>query len=77
MSDAAKIPDGHERAICRLGDGEATCAFLTFGGDWLCAKAMADVAATIRSRLAAGSMVAKGDNCSGPPAFDAGAVPHV
>lgn len=76
MSDVVKIPDGHERAVCRLGDGEATCAFLTFGGDWLCAKGMPHVAATIRNRLAIGSMAAKGDNCSGPPAFDSDTVTH-
>ena len=69
MSDIAQIPGGHERSVCRLGDGEATCAFLMFGGGWLCAKAVPGIAATVRGRLAAGTMVAKGDNCSGPPEF--------
>ena len=53
--------------VCGLGNGEKTCAFLLLGaGGMECAK-RSGVEKVIRSRLSAGTMVAKGDNCSGPP----------
>ncbi len=66
---SGEIPNGHELSVCRVGEGDATCAFLTFGSGWLCAKAMPGVMATILGRLDAGTLNAKGDNCSGPPDF--------
>ncbi len=59
----------HLQNVCKLGQGEVVCAFLTSGpGGFTCTKgtSMED---TIRQRLASGSMNAKGDNCSGPPNF--------
>lgn len=72
MADSpAVIPDGYETSVCALGAGEATCAFLTFGGDlpeWRCAKS-SEIEPLIRARLAEGTMAARGDNCSGPPDY--------
>lgn len=63
----------HVVNVCALGQGVACCAFLTHGPTgWTCAKALPAIRATIRVRLAAGSMVAQGDNCSGPPDFRKG-----
>ncbi len=46
---------------CGMGEGERCCAFLVFGGEWLCGRTMPDVRATVRTRLAEGSMTAKYD----------------
>ena len=63
------LPNGHEEKVCKAGCGEATCAFLTAGGDgFRCAKDSV-IEKNIRQRLAEGTMRAKGDNCSGPPDF--------
>ena len=51
--------------VCLLGHGEATCAFLMLGGDGFgCAKGTS-AEATIRARLEAGTMNARGNNCDG------------
>lgn len=67
------VPAGYEEAVCRMGQGEATCSFLTVGpgGNSMygCAKG-SELERTIKQRRAAGSMRAQGDNCSGPPAFE-------
>lgn len=68
MSDG--IPEGHVKAVCRLGQGSETCASLVFGGEWRCAKADPGMEATIRARVAAGKMNAQADNCSGPPGYE-------
>lgn len=63
------VPPEHLDNICKLGQGEAVCAFVGAGADgFSCMKGSA-VDATIRQRIASGSMNAKGDNCSGPPEF--------
>jgi hypothetical protein len=50
---------------CKLGQGEKTCAFLMMGAEGFdCAKGTS-IEATIRKRLEAGTMNAKGDNCEG------------
>jgi hypothetical protein len=54
--------------MCGLATGEKTCAFLTVGREWECAKGTG-TEWPIRVRLEAGSMNAKGDNCSGPPDY--------
>lgn len=76
-ADASRpLPDGHLEAVCRIGQGEKCCAYLAMGGPvedlpgWTCAKDMPTIRAAIALRLAAGTMTAKGDNCSGPPDFE-------
>lgn len=64
-----KITDDHVKNVCGLGQGEKCCAFLASRARWECAKDIPGVRDTILLRLAAGTMVAKGDNCSGPPDF--------
>lgn len=55
--------------LCRPGKQDETCAFLGMAdGKWLCTKGT-DMEPIIMERLEAGSMTAKGDNCSGPPNF--------
>ena len=57
-------------ATCAPSSGPATCSFLLMGADgWHCAKEEAGLRAQIEQRRAAGTMKAKGDNCSGPPTF--------
>lgn len=62
----------HVRAICRPGT-RACCAYLAAYNlpDYFCGKTMPDLRAAIKGRLAAGTMNARGDNCSGPPEFAA------
>ncbi len=57
-------------AVCRVGQDEATCAFLMFSsGGYECAKGSA-LENTLRQIQEAGSMQSQGDNCSGPPTFE-------
>jgi hypothetical protein len=58
------ISDDHVRNVCRIGQGAACCAFLTMGNGFECAKGTS-VEPTIRARLFAGTIGAKGDNCDG------------
>ena len=59
------IPLDYVDKTCKLGHGEACCAFLMMGATGFeCAKGT-EVGGTIRRRLAEGSMNAKGDNCAG------------
>ena len=62
------IPDEYVDGVCRIGQREATCAFLLMspGEGFICAKG-STVEATIRARLAAGTIGAQGDNCDGWP----------
>lgn len=53
-------------ADCRMGRGAETCRYLAVGGEgFLCMKHVAETAAYIDSRVAAGTMGARGDNCEG------------
>lgn len=59
------VPIDHVTYICKLGQGEKTCAFLTAGGEGMeCAKGT-PFEEMIRDRLLKDSFTAKGDNCSG------------
>ncbi len=59
------IPENYIRETCKLGQGEACCAFLMMGQDGMeCAKETG-AEGLIRKRLDAGTMNAKGDNCEG------------
>ena len=60
----------HGKNVCKFGRGPFTCSFLIVqGGEGLkCAK-KSDFEGIIRERLSKGSMLAKGDNCFGPPDF--------
>lgn len=46
--------------VCRLGQGEATCAFLVIGKGFECYRMAYPANASIFRRLEDGSMVAKG-----------------
>lgn len=60
------VADDHVESTCRLGQGPATCAFLVMAPDvgLECAKGGV-FEGLLRARLAAGTMVARGDNCDG------------
>ena len=62
----ATISDEHVEAVCKIGQREATCAYLLMspGEGFICAKG-SSVEATIRAKLAAGTIGAQGDNCPG------------
>ena len=64
------IPEEKIKTLCKPGDGAATCSFLLAGrgARFSCSKGTA-FQATIDNRRAAGTMGAKGDNCSGPPDY--------
>ena len=65
MMAANTITPNHVDEVCKLGHGEACCAFLVIGGEgFVCSKGT-EVEATIRQRLEMGLMGAKGDNCEG------------
>ncbi len=63
------LPEGHLGTVCKSGQGAATCCFIIFGdAGYQCAKDSC-YEKNIRDRLAAGTMEARGDNCSGAPSF--------
>ena len=55
----------HVENVCKLGQGEKTCCYLTTGPNgWSCAKS-SSLRQTIDERVASGTMNAKADNCEG------------
>ena len=58
------IPALHVEEVCRRGQGAATCRYLMWDGNWLCAKGT-PLEAAIDERAA--QMNAKADNCPGWP----------
>ncbi|TSC81683.1 MAG: hypothetical protein G01um101419_774 [Parcubacteria group bacterium Gr01-1014_19] len=66
------LDDKQVKKVCGLGNKEKTCSFLMMSADGFeCAKKTA-IEAVINQRRDAGTMNAKGDNCSGPPNFAMG-----
>lgn len=66
-----KVSDGQLEQVCRPGEGAFTCSFLVFGPEGFgCAKTTS-LEGLIRQRRAERSMNAMGDNCDGPPDFQA------
>lgn len=61
----------HVDEVCKLGTGDACCAYLTVGGGgFYCVKLHDTFRPMIDKRLKAGTMNAKGDNCPGRPPED-------
>jgi hypothetical protein len=62
------LPAGQVDTVCLLGHGALCCSFLTYDKGWACGKGTPweDL---LRKRHEADLMVAKGNNCSGPPDF--------
>lgn len=60
--------------VCRPGAGADTCRYLVgdiIGGAGLhCAKFQPQLAARLDARVAAGTFIARGDNCPGRPYGD-------
>ncbi len=68
------IGDDQLFQVCKYRQADLCCSFLTMAPDGFeCGKGTPSEA-IIRSRREAGTMKAKGDNCSGPPDFEATAV---
>lgn len=65
----ALIPDDYLKAICRIGDGAATCRYiareLAFDAPYECVKHVPAFKEQIDRRHLAGTMVARSDNCDG------------
>lgn len=59
----------HVMEVCRLGQSAACCAFL-LGVPWACAKGT-PYGEILADQLKAGTLRSRGDNCSGPPVFNA------
>lgn len=65
--DLEPINDKHLEKVCQPGT-EKACAFLGVASGFVCTKftALEDI---LREEVEKGSMMALGDNCSGPPTF--------
>lgn len=60
------IPDAVVSTTCKFGQGQKTCRYLLLSGlGFNCAKMNPDMKSMLDNRVAAGSMHAHGDNCSG------------
>lgn len=63
--EAVYPDDAYVKAICRAGEGEVCCRYLTVGaGGWSCEK-HALLASIIDYKVERGEIGAKGDNCEG------------
>lgn len=66
---SAIIPDDHLKAVCRIGQGADCCRYIVRelfdAGPYECAKHDQTLKEQIDRRHAAGSMIARGDNCEG------------
>ena len=67
--DPVALPVGYEAAVCKIGQGEATCSFLGITGKGTRCLKGSSFDSQIRERRTKGTMRSKGDNCSGPPDF--------
>jgi len=65
MPNPGLLTQEHIDKVCCLGLGAETCAFLACGGEGWCCTKNTDLETAIRIRIAAGTMVSKGDNCDG------------
>lgn len=54
------LEDNEMKDICRVGQGEGCCAFVTVGADGFQCERFTNVGIMILKRLDAGTMVAKG-----------------
>ncbi len=64
------IPEAHIVGICKFGKKEQCCRYFAANASgYVCAKKVPDVRVVIDQRFAAGTLSARGDNCSGlnPP----------
>lgn len=60
-----KISPNHLTEVCRIGQGNACCRYLTVGPKGFeCAK-NTNLKSLFDSRVAENTMVAQGDNCDG------------
>jgi len=67
--DPVSVTPEHAETVCKSGKGEIACSFLGLGeGGFSCLK-KSSFESAIQERRRAGSIGAKGDNCSGPPDF--------
>ena len=56
----------HIDQVCKMGQGEATCRYMYLDGTGMhCGKVEPAMQAMLDQRVAAGAMLAVGDNCEG------------
>lgn len=59
------IDQDHVENVCKIGQGPATCRYLTMGrGGFSCEK-HSELAMTIDAKVLNGQFTARGDNCAG------------
>lgn len=68
-AEPTPVDENRSKEVCKIGQGSATCMFLGMQPSFVCLK-HTQLDSLLRKSLEEGSMVAKGDNCSGPPAFN-------
>jgi hypothetical protein len=60
-----KIPEKHVKEICKIGQGNECCRYITVGPKgFMCVK-YTSIGRYLDSRVEANDMVAQGDNCDG------------
>lgn len=65
VPDLPKLTDSHVMEVCRPGEKDETCRYLTMGaGGWSCEKHSA-LTYVLDSKVRAGTIVARGNNCEG------------
>lgn len=66
----SKIDEKHLKNVCKHGGGAFTCSYLASGGQGFECLKGTGFQNIIERRRAEKSMIAMGDNCSGPPKFE-------
>jgi len=63
------VDNDYVHRVCKPGYGAATCSYIgAMAKGWICMK-KTELEAQVNRRRNEKSMVAMGDNCSGPPEF--------
>jgi len=68
QKDPVPISETHIHSVCKTNQGETTCKFLAMASSGMVCAKHSILEGNILSR--AGTMLAQGDNCSGPPNFE-------
>lgn len=64
-----EVTANHAKEVCKQGQESAQCKYLVVSKGYCCGKAWPS---DIRKHLESRGRIAKGDNCSGPPAYTPG-----
>lgn len=53
------------KTVCKIGQGEKCCRYLLLGAEGFYCGKHSSTAGVLNARVAAGTIIARGDNCSG------------